>query len=50
MLDPLGAGLHQIWGLASPSAEATLSMVVLIAWTALLTVASLAVFRRAAVQ
>jgi ABC-2 type transport system permease protein len=50
VLDPRGAGLHQIWGLASPSAEATLSMAVLLAWAALLTLAALAVFRRAAVQ
>jgi ABC-2 type transport system permease protein len=49
VLDPTGAGLHDIWGMTSTAAEATLSLLVLAGWAALITAASVRVFHRSAV-
>jgi ABC-2 type transport system permease protein len=50
VLDHGGAGLHDIWGLASTTADATLSMLVLGGWAALVTAASIRVFKRSAMN
>jgi len=43
VLDHGGAGLHDIWGLGSTTADATLSLLVLAGWAALVTAASIRV-------
>ena len=50
LVDPHGTGLHDIWGLTSPTAEAALSLAVVAVWAVALTVLSIKVFNRAAVQ
>jgi ABC-type multidrug transport system permease subunit len=50
VLDRRGQGLHDIWGVSNTSTAALLSMLVLVAWASLATVASMRVFRRAAVN
>jgi ABC-2 type transport system permease protein len=50
VLDHGGAGLHDIWGLDSTTADATLSMLVLAGWAALVTTASIRVFKRSAMN
>jgi ABC-2 type transport system permease protein len=50
VLDHGGAGLHDIWGLASTTACATLSLLVLAGWAALVTAASIRVFKRSAMN
>jgi len=49
LLDSRGSGLHDIWGLHSPTTAAVLSVAVLLVWAAALTAAALRVFSRAAV-
>ena len=49
LLDTHGTGLHDIWGMSSPTTMAVLSLVVLTAWAIALTGAALRVFTRAAV-
>lgn len=48
LLDSRGAGLHDIWGMHSPTAMAALSFLVVLAWAAALTAAALRAFSRAA--
>jgi ABC-2 type transport system permease protein len=50
VLDHGGAGLHDIWGLGSTTACATLSLLVLAGWAALATAASIRVFKRSAMN
>lgn len=45
-----GAGLHDIWGMTNTSTEATLSLLVLAGWAALVTAASIRVFKHSAVN
>jgi ABC-2 type transport system permease protein len=45
-----GAGLHDIWGLNSATADASLSLLVLAGWAVLITAASIRVFNRSAVN
>jgi ABC-type multidrug transport system permease subunit len=49
LLDGRGTGLHDIWGLHSPTAMAALSLLVVLVWAAAMTTAALRVFSRAAV-
>jgi ABC-type polysaccharide/polyol phosphate export permease len=49
LLDGRGTGLHDIWGLHSPTAMAALSLLVVFVWAAAMTTAALRVFSRAAV-
>lgn len=49
LLDSQGTGLHDIWGLHSPTTMALLSFLVVLAWAIALTVAALRAFSRAAV-
>jgi ABC-2 type transport system permease protein len=50
LIDRRGAGLHDIWGMTDTTAMATLSLVVVAAYAALLTGLAIRVFTRAAVQ
>ena len=50
VVDRRADGLHDIWGMTSATGEATLSLLVLIAWAAVLTTASMRVFHRSAVS
>jgi ABC-2 type transport system permease protein len=50
LVDPHGTGLHDIWGMSNPTAEAALSLAVVAAWAVALTLLSIRVFNRAAVQ
>ena len=50
LVDRNGEGLHDIWGVANTTTDALLSLLVLAAWAALATIASLRVFHRAAVS
>jgi ABC-2 type transport system permease protein len=50
LLDHSGAGLHDIWGLNSPTLMAALSLTVVGLFAAALTAVSIAVFRRAAMR
>ena len=50
LLDRNGQGLHDIWGVHSTTAAATLSAIVLVTWAAVALTASLRVFRRASVM
>jgi ABC-2 type transport system permease protein len=45
-----GAGLHDIWGTGSSTADAGLSLLVLAGWAVLATAASIRVFKRSAVH
>jgi len=45
-----GAGLHDIWGLHSTTADAALSLLVLAGWAVLITAAAIRVFNRSAVN
>jgi ABC-type multidrug transport system permease subunit len=49
LLDSRGSGLHDIWGVHSPTTAAVLSFGVLLAWATALTAAALRAFSRAAV-
>jgi ABC-type multidrug transport system permease subunit len=50
LLDPRGGGLRDIWGMHDPTTMAFLSLAVVAAFAVLMTVVSIRVFRRAAVQ
>ncbi|MGZ4593505.1 MAG: ABC transporter permease [Actinomycetes bacterium] len=50
VLDGRGSGLHDIWGMDDVTAMAALSLSVCAAWAVLLTVASIRLFTRSAVQ
>ena len=50
MLSRGGAGLHDIWGLTSTTADAALSLLVLAGWAVLITAAAIRVFNRSAVS
>jgi ABC-type polysaccharide/polyol phosphate export permease len=50
LVDPTGAGLHDIWGMSNVTTMATLSLTVVAGFAVLLTVASVRVFNRAAVS
>ena len=50
LVDPSGRGLHEIWGMSNVTAEAWLSLAVLAAFAALLTIVSIRVFSRSAVR
>jgi len=45
-----GAGLHDIWGIGDSTADAGLSLLVLVGWAVLATAASIRVFKRSAVH
>ena len=45
-----GTGLHDIWGMSNPAAMAGLSLAVVGAYAVVLTMVSIKVFNRAAVQ
>ncbi|HEV2259180.1 MAG TPA: ABC transporter permease [Streptosporangiaceae bacterium] len=48
--DHTGAGLHDIWGMASTTTDAAISLLVLIAWALLFTAAAIRTFQRSAVN
>jgi len=50
LVDHRGTGLHDIWGMSSPTAMAILSLTVVTAYAVLLTVVAVRVFNRATVQ
>ncbi|HEY2161779.1 MAG TPA: ABC transporter permease [Solirubrobacteraceae bacterium] len=50
LVDPTGKGLHDIWGAGNVTAEAWLSLGVVAAFAALLTVVSIRLFSRSAVK
>jgi lipooligosaccharide transport system permease protein len=50
ILDRNGAGLHDIWGISSTTADATMSLLVLFAWAVIVTLTAMRIFRRAAVS
>ncbi len=50
VLDRTGAGLHDIWGMASTTTDAAMSLLVLAAWAILITAASVRIFQRSAVS
>jgi ABC-2 type transport system permease protein len=50
VVDPSGKGLHDIWGMHNVTAEAWLSLAVVAAFAALLTVVSIRLFSRSAVK
>ena len=50
LLDQRGTGLHDIWGMSSPTAMAALSLGVVALWAVVLSAASVRVFTRAAVR
>jgi ABC-2 type transport system permease protein len=50
VLDRTGTGLHDIWGFTSTTTDAALSLLVLAAWAALITAASIRIFTRSAVR
>jgi ABC-type multidrug transport system permease subunit len=49
-IDPRGTGLHDIWGMHSVTAEAWLSLAVIVAWAVALTAVSIRAFSRSAVS
>ena len=49
-VDPAGKGLHDIWGMGNVTAEAWLSLAVVAAFAALLTIVSIRLFSRSAVR
>jgi ABC-2 type transport system permease protein len=50
LVDPRGAGLHDIWGMSDPAAMAALSLLVLGAFAVVSTVVAVRVFQRTAVH
>ncbi|HET6965575.1 MAG TPA: ABC transporter permease [Acidimicrobiales bacterium] len=50
LVDRHGGGLHDIWGMTNATTEAILSLGVLLVWASVVTVASVRVFNRSAVQ
>jgi ABC-2 type transport system permease protein len=50
LVDRDGVGLHDIWGMSNPTAMAALSLAVVVTFAVALSVVSIRVFRRAAVQ
>jgi ABC-2 type transport system permease protein len=50
LVDPSGKGLHDIWGMSSVTAEAWLSVAVLVLFAAALTAVAIRVFSRSAVR
>ena len=50
LLDPSGSGLRDIWGMHDPTTMALLSLAVVAAFAAVMTVVSVRVFKRAAVR
>ena len=50
LVDGRGTGLHDIWGMTSPTAMAALSLGVVVAYAAAVSVLSIRVFSRAAVR
>jgi ABC-2 type transport system permease protein len=50
LIDPRATGLHDIWGMTSPTTEAALSLGVVALWTAVLTALALRIFNRSSVQ
>ena len=50
LVDGSGTGLHDIWGMTSPTAMAALSLGVVVAYAAALSALSIRVFSRAAVR
>jgi ABC-2 type transport system permease protein len=50
LADPRGTGLHDIWGMSNTTAEAWLSLAVVVAFAALLLVVAVRAFTRAAVR
>jgi ABC-2 type transport system permease protein len=50
VLDRTGAGLHDIWGMASTTTDAAMSLLVLAAWAILITAAAIRIFQRSAVN
>jgi ABC-type polysaccharide/polyol phosphate export permease len=50
LVDQRGVGLHDIWGISSPTAMAFLSLAVVAAYAILFTVVAVTVFRRATVR
>src|SRR5215467_3486932 len=50
VLDRTGAGLHDIWGVASTTTAAAMSLLVLAAWAILSTAAAIRIFQRSAVN
>ncbi len=50
LVDPHGTGLHDIWGMSNTTAEAWLSLGVVVAFAAVLTVVAIRVFSRSAVR
>src|SRR2546421_301824 len=50
LVDERGVGLHDIWGMSSPTAMAFLSLAVVAAYAILFTVVAVTVFRRATVR
>ena len=50
VLDRTGAGLHDIWGMASTTTDAAMSLLVLGAWAILITAAAIRIFQRSAVS
>jgi ABC-type multidrug transport system permease subunit len=50
LVDERGVGLHDIWGMSSPTAMAFLSLAVVVAYAILFTVVAVTVFRRATVR
>jgi ABC-2 type transport system permease protein len=50
LIDPRATGLHDIWGMTSPTTEAALSLGVVALWTAALTALAVRIFNRSSVQ
>jgi len=50
LVDPKGTGLHDIWGMSNTTVEAFLSLGVVLAFAAALTLAAIRVFSRSAVR
>jgi ABC-2 type transport system permease protein len=50
LVDPRGTGLHDIWGMSNTTTEAWLSLAVVLAFAAALTVVAIRVFSRSAVR
>ena len=50
LVDPRGTGLHDIWGMSNTTAEAWLSLAVVVAFAAALTLVAIRVFSRSAVR
>jgi len=50
LVDERGVGLHDIWGMNSPTVMAFLSLAVVAAYAILFTVVAVTVFRRATVR